>query len=122
VCQAEARAAAGIEAPLIFRAASSTLRRRFRFRDRNEAAVATLVALLDVADGDADLEPELGSGDDRERDDDLEPSLGAPEETIDCQPTWAWGRSDDREFVAGEAQKQAPMPERIPVGTLGGTT
>lgn len=60
-------------------------------REKIEAAIEQLIALLDVIDGDPDLEPSLGIGgnyvsDDREGDDaddedcgDLEPSLGAVE-------------------------------------------
>lgn len=67
----------------------------FRTREEVEEQIEILIALLDVIDGDPDLEPSLGLNGhlcndppDLEGDDcDLEPSLGAPE----CISQVTWG-------------------------------
>lgn len=62
-------------------------------------AIEALLAVLDAIDSDPDLEPDLGSGDDREGDyahphggtADWEPNLGAP--NTGSQQNWASGSS-----------------------------
>lgn len=62
-------------------------------------AIEALLAVLDALDPDPDLEPDLGSGDDREGDyphpnggtADWEPNLGAP--NTGSQQNWASGSS-----------------------------
>ncbi len=88
-----------------------------RLRGKIEAALETLVALLDEVDGDVELEPEQDccvAADDNPSPypsalgplyfiaagqiDDDEPSLGAPESSIDEQRGWARGGDADREI------------------------
>lgn len=78
--------------------------REFRTREEVEEQIEILIALLDVIDGDPDLEPSLGlngylSNDppDLEGDDcDLEPILGSAEGSF-CQVNWGAGPLYDLE-------------------------
>lgn len=74
-------------------------------RHKIERAIDVLIALLDAADGDPDLEPSLGYNpygsndaegehDGREPDEDGEPDLGWTENVMQGGPSWfpiGWG-------------------------------
>lgn len=74
-------------------------------RERREALIDLLIDSLDTIDPDPDLEPDLGSGDDREGDDaDLE-------DTADMEPSLGWTDNPKQSGLAWEGHPHSQCGE-----------